>query len=332
MKINGKYKLVNLIAEDEIIRVVSREIGSGRPVVIHLMIRGYTEENKLLLKKLSSAGPDFRRCILETGEFEHVPCVVTEYFPESLREWLSKVPNERGPENENTATTHNDDFTLIFEEVGTPKPNTTASPAKPRTLGEFTMLFQNSESKAPVPEGVGDFTKLFMVPSLNRPEPVRKDEKAIEFEGSSLSTQPGDFKAQRRPGGLRPDTPAPTAAPPSTPEVVRKSSEFDEFERELRPQRGNDERKRPNPLDIVEGWHGIGPHEFEERVAPPVAPQPKGAASFSSTPAAVPLPPIILPKSRQVGGKGSYLPLIVVLSCLLLTATLALVFFVVMRG
>ena len=62
--------MVNLIVEPEILRLVSREKVSNKRVVIHLMLRGYTEENKQILKKLSRAEPELRRCILETGEYE----------------------------------------------------------------------------------------------------------------------------------------------------------------------------------------------------------------------------------------------------------------------
>ena len=338
MKLNDKYEMVNLIVDPEIMRLVSREVGSQRPVVIHLMLRGYTDENKQLLNKLSRAGPEFRRHIVETGEYEHVPCVITEYFSESLREWLSTIPNESGSENDNAAAKHDDDFKLIFEQPGMPEANTTPSQAELRKLGEFTMLFQNSapvsspESKEAVPDGAGDFTKLFKVPSLNRrqsgSEPVNKVQEVAEIEGKL----PGDFTAQFRPTGLPPEAPASSAAPPQRLERAGKSSNFgEEFGRELRPPRSEDAKKRRNPLDVVEGWQGMDPRRREERVVPAV-PSPARIPNLSSAPVADPLPPIILPTRRPAGGRRSYLPLIVVLGCLLATAILVVVYFVVMQG
>jgi hypothetical protein len=352
MNLNHKYEMVNLIVEPEIMRLVSREIATNKPVVVHLMLRGYTEENKQLLKKLSRAGPELRRYVLETGEYENVPCVVTEYFPESLCEWLAKIADEGAPRNDNATANHDDDFTLIFEQPGALEASPTPSQAELRKHGDFTMLFQNSapanapESIEAVPDATGDFTKLFKVPSASRrqnvPEPAEKAEKAVDREGARASKLPGDFTALFKSAGL-PQSPAkpptlPASEPPRKSAVQpaprdgpRKSSDLSAaFGRDLGAVRSSEPEKKPSPLAVVDSWHGMD-LRGEERVPPPVVTPPVRIPSVSTTPVADPRPPIVLPAEIRGGGRRSYLPLIVVLSCLLAVAILVVLFFV-MQG
>jgi len=353
MNLNHKYEMVNLIVEPEILRLVSREKATNKPVMVHLMLRGYTEENKQLLKKLSRAGPELRRYVLETGEYnENVPCVVTEYFPESLREWLAKIPDESAPQNENAAANHDDDFTLIFEQPGNPEASPTPSEAELRKHGDFTMLFQNSapanaqESIEAVPDGTGDFTKLFKVPSAKRrqdvPEPAEKVEKVPDREGALASKLPGDFTALFRSAGLPQSAAKPpvlaasgpplaSAVQPAAPEGPRKSSDFsDAFGRDLGAVRSSEPKKKPNPLAVVESWHGMD-LRGEERVPPPPVTPPVRIPIVATNAAPDLRPPIVLPAEARSGGRRSYWPLIVVFSCLLAIAILVVVFFV-MQG
>ena len=89
MNIYAKYELLELVPDPEIRSFHARELSSGRKVVMHLMVRGYTTENNRILYRILHLPAESRQRIVEVGEYEGVPFVVTEELGIPLTEWLS---------------------------------------------------------------------------------------------------------------------------------------------------------------------------------------------------------------------------------------------------
>ena len=137
------------------------DVSSGRPVTVHLLLEAESPETVELLRNISGLSSDRRQQVLDEGNFQGIPYVVTYPLPgnASLRAWISAPEAQRS--------------TQVLRPAGykTPEP------------GEFTRLFQarafepllqphapastSSVPPNPPPESAqkpGEFTALLSLP------------------------------------------------------------------------------------------------------------------------------------------------------------------------
>jgi hypothetical protein len=189
MTLSGKYDVIEP-AEPEIRSFHAREIASGRLVTAHLMQRGYTPENKRVLQTLLNLPRESRQRIIEVGEHEGVPFVVTEDLGAPLTEWLrmqgpaaalsplqpepgeftkmfgpspaspAQIPQPREENGPELSRSQPGEFTLTFESPGLPLPGPSTFPPpapKPATPvaadapEEFTIRFESPLPVSPPP-------------------------------------------------------------------------------------------------------------------------------------------------------------------------------------
>src|SRR5258708_38566929 len=91
MSFYSTYDLTDLVRDDDGIKTFSgREIATGRPVQVHLFTRGQSLEMQALLKKVAELPPAGRALVIDRGEHESTPYVVTAILMghSGFREWL----------------------------------------------------------------------------------------------------------------------------------------------------------------------------------------------------------------------------------------------------
>ena len=251
MVFRDKYELLTLRGGDKEIALPGREISSARPVLLHLLAGGYAPENQELLRVLGNLSADQRGHVLETGDHDGIPYVVTDTLPDnlSLRSWVAAAVVAQPPQSSKPAAeagapgVEPGEFTRLFQAVEKPKENAnTASPVNPAPaepeIGEFTRLLRTpaAEPKAAAPSVApqqepaaepGEFTSMF------QPQP-RVAVAAAATSGPPESTGlfqdpvpppaprrsgPGEFTQAMQPPLAAPSSypkpPAPAAPPPS---------------------------------------------------------------------------------------------------------------------
>jgi hypothetical protein len=298
-------------------------------------------------------------------------CIVTDARPEcrNIRQWLERnsggntqsgasdddrmgrVAMWKAPQLENPpaedATKKDSSFTKAFGALGSSQPSPAAPLAEP---GEFTRLFQ---SPAPPnrPAEAGDFTRRFSAGQFGeRPDPVPSVNRPVE-KHEATEKEPGAFTKMFQPPASPtrfPDPPPPpdirTPAIPSTPTIPKPpdqtfSSEFSAVpEPAVAPW---------NDSTIADIANDPATEMVKPRVSippPPVAPaaepsessrviaiptQPKIEAPKPPTPAAE--PPSVNVQKPAAPATPSYVPLIVIMACLLLMAAMLILYFATRR-
>src|SRR5260370_6077204 len=97
MSFYSTYDLTDLVRDDGIKTFSGREIATGRPVQVHLFTRPESLEMKALLKRVAELPPAGRALVIDQGEHEGTPYVVTAIIMghPGFREWvLSQKPVE----------------------------------------------------------------------------------------------------------------------------------------------------------------------------------------------------------------------------------------------
>ncbi|HWB95916.1 MAG TPA: hypothetical protein VG672_04420, partial [Bryobacteraceae bacterium] len=164
MRLHEKYELQVAVHNSEReIAVPAVDISSGRPVLVHLLAGGYNIENQALLKSIVALQPEDRQHILEAGDHDGIPFIVTDTLPgnASLRNWIAavapppaaqpgikterlarsgawKMPAAQPPDAPPPppAPAEDDEFSRLFGSAVKPEPAPTATPAA--EPGEFT--------------------------------------------------------------------------------------------------------------------------------------------------------------------------------------------------
>jgi hypothetical protein len=92
MSFDDKYEILAELRNDGIRTVVAREKASGQAVEAHLFLSGRTPENNVLLDKIQQLPSEHRQFVLEVGDHEGTPYVVSHLLPDrrGFREWLSR--------------------------------------------------------------------------------------------------------------------------------------------------------------------------------------------------------------------------------------------------
>lgn len=106
MSFNEKYELLVPLRDDGIKTFVARDVNSGRALEVHLFLSGRTAESTALVERLNTLPAEARALVLEIGEHNDIPYVVTDMLPkrQSLRDWVrlfpvpaSQIPTEEFP-------------------------------------------------------------------------------------------------------------------------------------------------------------------------------------------------------------------------------------------
>ena len=241
MLFHERYELLALRGGNKELALPGREITTGRAVLVHLMAAGYTPENQELLKSIDRLSAEDRKLILESGDHEGIPFVVTEMLPrdQALREWVTAVLTAPSPPVTTERLSQGGVWKVPIAREANPQNAPPAAPPPPVAAGsepgEFTRLFQSAPSPASddraAPEP-GEFTRLFRsVAGSEEASTVNEVEAAAEPSRDEAVTatmalpvlHPDKPPAEPAPGEftrvLQGQAPAPAAAlePPTLP-------------------------------------------------------------------------------------------------------------------
>lgn len=311
MIFHDRYELLALRGGDEgEITLPGREISSGRDVFVHLLATGYTQENRELLATLDKLPAEPRRRVLDQGDHEGIPYVVTEVLTPKLklREWVAAVMS------------------------AAPPPAPAAGPAR-SGVWKIPHLSEAPRASAPAPGASaaepGEFTRLFQ--SVKEPERVPRPPTPDELPTAALAIPKQDQKAPAVPGEpdpgeftrlLRSATPAPAAAVPSPAPAEPGAGEFTRMlQSAAQPGSGTSSAAAaPQPASVptavtppaeietaapAQPELGEATRVFAQTPAAPVPPR-TSSAPQPSGPVAPPSPPHTPPPSLQASAPGEF--------------------------
>ena len=91
MSIYQKYELLELKKDDGVKTFLAKHIASGRPVLAHLFVTPGSPDQRALLKLVDELQENERKRILERGETDGTPFLITDRLIDypSLRDWLN---------------------------------------------------------------------------------------------------------------------------------------------------------------------------------------------------------------------------------------------------
>lgn len=255
MSFYDRFELLDPVRDDGIKTFQARETETGRMLEAHLFVRPRAPESVALLAKIDRLPDSEQTKIIDRGDHDGIPYLVTEPLEESVREWLVaktahpvpaaapekpldaagawKIvppPPPPAPESTSDGQSLDQQFNNLFETGERPlkkqtidqtlKLPTQETPAHSEP-GEFTRMFQ-----APVPPKSGDtkqpgeFTQMFQAPAA----PSKNPEAPPPGEFTRM------FQAPPAPStGSHPKSPEPPAPPPQAP--PRKPQDPGEFTR-----------------------------------------------------------------------------------------------------
>jgi len=142
-----KYNLIEPLAGEGTRSFRAKQASTGRDVTVHLLVGGRSPENDVLLARLRALPPQAMGKLIEVGDNEGTTYVATAAPPfQHLSEWLNE--QEAGPGLARAG---------MWKAPETPAPPVAPpAPAPPppppvSAPGEFTRLFQASQSPSPQP-------------------------------------------------------------------------------------------------------------------------------------------------------------------------------------
>jgi len=144
MVFQDKYELLAPLDAPGELALAGREIRTGQPVMVHLLLGRQRPEVQEALRRLNSLRDEQRRHVLETGDYRGIPFVVTDGAPgaSDMQSWLESI--EAASSREMVAPTG--EFTQLF--------------LRPAPDAELA----GAETPSAKPAGTGEFTRLFLVP------------------------------------------------------------------------------------------------------------------------------------------------------------------------
>lgn len=159
MAINQRYELLEVLRDDEGIRSArGHDLASGQVVEVHLFLNGHSMESKAMLRKIVAMPRGGASALIDFGEDQGTPYVVTRPLGGAFREWVlneSRRAQGFGPPPPPVPQ-------MPF--APPPPPPPPPSPQGPRD--PFAHLFQ------PPPGGVQSGTQLFQSPPPPPPLPL----------------------------------------------------------------------------------------------------------------------------------------------------------------
>jgi hypothetical protein len=304
MVFRDKYELLTFRGGDGEIGLPGREISSGRPVFLHLLTGGYAPENQQLLDALKNLSTDQRGHLIESGDHDGIPYVITDLLPDnlSLRRWAATAVAVPSPPSAalrteaHSSSADPGEFTRLFQPAAKPAATKATAPAPPPPPPAALRTEANSSSADP-----GEFTRLFQPaakPAATKATAPVPPPAALPTEANSSSADPGEFTRLFQPAAKPAETVAPTittsqptpeptkapAAPPSSPappaEPAAPPGEFTAMFQS--PQRGAaataTSSKSVESTGLFQGRvpspppQRSGPGEFTQAMQPPLAP------------------------------------------------------------
>jgi len=133
-----RYELLELRRDDGIQTFHAREIATARPVQFHLFGQDQSRENVALLSRIEYLPDAERRRVIERGEYQGRPYVITDRlagYP-GFREWL--VVRTNLPERDASL---DEQFLDLFDQPQTGGPAVAALPAILPNVGELDRQF-----------------------------------------------------------------------------------------------------------------------------------------------------------------------------------------------
>lgn len=204
MSLYSRYEIVAPVAEPQVRTFEARDIASGRRVWVHVILGG---EGGGVLRKVANVPPAARAAIIEIGEQDGNPFIVTDDLGGSLLAWLdaqiSAKPATGGgvgaaepkPAEPKAAppvvpAREPGDFTRMFGGSPGERGAGSGEPVRATGPGEFTRMFKGAAPDAEGP-GAGNATEAIGATG-NRPA---AGEFTRMFEGSvpgAGAQSPGD--------------------------------------------------------------------------------------------------------------------------------------------
>ncbi|HVN06481.1 MAG TPA: hypothetical protein VMT86_18810 [Bryobacteraceae bacterium] len=256
MIFHDNYELLALRGGDEEIALPGREISSGRDVLVHLLSAGYTIENRVLLRAIDKLPPAYQQKVLDKGDHEGIPYVVTEVLPPKvkLRDWIAEA-KAAAPPRQVPDSPIKSGVWKVTANPGTPAASVSPEKSPQPEAGEFTRLFQSVKEQPPVTRPISpEDTPTAAIALPNLPE---------ETPPATVKPAPGEFTRMLR-----------SAAAPAAP----AEAEPDEFTRMLRAS-----APPPAPTPPPAPAKEPEPGEFT-RILSGIAPQPPSSMPASATP------------------------------------------------
>ena len=245
MAINQRYELLEVLRDDDGIRTAhGQDLTSGQVVEVHLFLNGHSMESKALLRKIVSMPRGGASALVDFGEEQGTPYVVTRALGSPFREWV--VNETRRAQG--------------FAPTPPPPPAPPPPPPSP-SRDPFAHLFQ-----PPTAAGAQGATPMFQPPPPSLPPmPQQKVASmgAVTVEFHRL------FADDQNVATLRSAAPQPIPPPPAPP-AAAPAGEFTLMFGEPRPNVPPVPPPPPPPAPPMKA-----PKAFELSLNPPVAPAPK---------------------------------------------------------
>ena len=247
MEFYRKYELIEPLPGEGTRVFRAKQAATGREVAVHLLVGGRTPENEALLARLRALPPAAIAKLIEVGDNEGTPYVVTVAPPYlHLEEWL-REQERAGPPPDAKKYSRAGTWKIPTIQEGAPgagpRPSTQPSaPPESRAAqpGEFTQMFQSPAGLPPepparpgppaAPGGPGAFTQLLQAAGTPQPAPpvVAKSKLAPQPAVPAAPAAPagaGEFTRMFRAAGVPPPAqpvvekpkPSPPPAVPAAP-------------------------------------------------------------------------------------------------------------------
>ena len=254
MIFHEKYELLALRGGDHEIALPGREISSGRDVLVHLLAAGYNPDNVEMLAAIDKLPAVHQRRVLDKGDHEGIPYVVTDVLPGTLklREWLAEAEAQAPPPVKSTAHRGVWKIPAVLE-----APPKGAAPVKePEPVRRPPAQEDMPTAQMPVPRldlmppaspamtatpppaapEPGEFTRMLRAEAAPPPVPPAPPPAATQAP-LPVAPEPGEFTRMPRAETALP--PAPPAAPPAAtqapPPAVPEPGEFTRILRSTAP-------------------------------------------------------------------------------------------------
>jgi hypothetical protein len=369
MRFQERFELQTSIrARDNEISITGTEVSSGRPVTVHLLLEGKSAETAELLRNIAGLPPERRQQVLDEGNFDGIPYIVTYPLPAdpSLRAWISAPEAQRSTQVLRPAgykSPEPGEFTRLFQarafepllQARAPSnvshaPNPPSEPAP--QPGEFTALLssfspQKEAFKAPVSEPALAPTEKPPAPPANEPGEFTRMMRSplapardVSIPKAPAKSAPGEFtRLVQRDLGL--DTGAkPEPVFPRQP--TQPPSEFTQMLRKDEPL-SNDLFSSAAPIASQLPSDGFATGAFSRPAVSP-APAPvtvpseftlmvsppniPAAPVAAAAPSITAVPPAKTPPPKR---RASYVPLILILTAVVIIAVILIAVFALQR-
>ncbi|MGD0360692.1 MAG: hypothetical protein ABSC93_07455 [Bryobacteraceae bacterium] len=297
MIFHDRFELLALRGGDREIALPGREISSGRDVLVHLLSAGYSPENRELLAIIDGLSPEHRRRVLEKGDHEGIPYVVTETLPANvtLREWLSAAKAATPLPRQTKRPSRSGEWQIPPEKEAPTVPASAPPAAQP---GEFTRLFQAVKEPAPSggPPKTPDEepTATLTLPTLAHEAPAAP--------AAPAQREPGEFTRM-----MQAAAPPKAATPVEKPAPAPAEAEPGELTRMLRaagppppppavqPPAAPAAQAEPEPGELTRMLRAAGQPASTPAEQPPAAKQPAGEPGELTRMLQASAPPVAMP-------------------------------------